>query len=64
MTKTTKTHGGSRKGAGRPKSSPGWASITIRLPLPIVEAYRALPEEERAAVMARLRRVVEGAIEM
>lgn len=60
MPKTTKTHGGARKGAGRPKTSAGWATLSIALPLPIVQAYRALPEERKAELRAKVREVLEA----
>jgi hypothetical protein len=48
---------------GRPRTSAGWASVTVRLPLPTVEAYRALPAAERSRVALRLREVVEQAVD-
>jgi hypothetical protein len=59
MAKTTKTHGGARKGAGRPKTSVGWATISIALPRPIVQAYRALPEAEKAELRAKVKALLE-----
>lgn len=55
-------HGGSRKGAGRPRTSAGWATVSVNLPLPTVEAYRALPEPERSKVQGQMRVAVELAV--
>lgn len=64
MTKKA-THGGARKGAGRkPHQSTPWATISVRLPLPMVEAYRALPPEERTRIAAELRAVVERRVRL
>lgn len=62
MPKTKTTHGGKRPGAGRPRTSPEWATISLRLPLPTVEAYRALPRETRARLLAEFRAAVERAV--
>ena len=58
----TKTHGGARKGAGRPKTSPGWATISVRVPVPTRDAWMALPPETRRKLLAAFVAAVERAI--
>lgn len=48
---------------GRPRTSPGWTTIGIRLPRPTVEAFRALPDAVQARVRAALKGLIEAAID-
>ena len=48
---------------GRPKTSAGWATVSVNLPLPVVEMYRKLSDEKRATVQAVIKRAVERAVD-
>lgn len=57
------SRGGKREGSGRLRTSAGWATVSLRLPLPTVESYRGLSAQVRAAVRAEMKAAVERAVQ-
>ncbi len=56
------SRGGKREGSGRRKTSAGWATVSLRLPLPTVESYRGLDARLRSLVRDEMRKAIERAI--
>ncbi len=54
--------GGSRPGAGRPRTSPGWHTVSIRIPRPLKTAWDLLDESVRGEVREGMRALITGAL--
>lgn len=47
---------------GRPRTSAGWSSITVRVPTPTKQAWDALPAERRYELREAFKRAIEAAV--
>lgn len=50
-------------GGGRKRTSAGWATVGVRMPAPVVTAYRALPPSVGGELRLKLRATIEATID-
>ena len=53
---------GPGKRIGRPQSSPGWSTISIKVPAPTRDEYEALPAEVKARLIRQVKELIDAAV--